>query len=473
MALDAVMIVLSIFLLLGMGMALTHRGWIDAGGAKLLARLTVSVGMPALVLNNVLTQFHREGLASSLRAIAICYLSVGLSVLLGWGAARLIAIPAKRRGAFMCAFSFSNCVFIGLPVAVALFGEEATPYALIYYIANTSLFWSLGNYLLARDGGGKGRLDVKKLIPAPLVAFVLGVAMVLLGLTLPSFVLSACKYLGALVTPLSLLYTGYVVMGMVKAGFRSALGKGLRPRLAGPLPDYPRPHLAVRPVYPGERPGAARAAGADRHAGDGFGSHRAGDQLTPLRGGIAPVHLRFPGHASHFVRHALYRLISHPVDSPRILFPQSGPISLVTKGTSHDPTCAHSGDPSGGPPQEPGPGGSPAADCPSRPGYPVPVAKPAHRGDRRRAKRLAGVQYRPAGTGGGHPGPPLLGGRRGIPRYGQPELLLFGAPAGLRPGPPAKGGTGCGAVWASRPSPLGRNDPDRGGRSLPATPFAC
>ena len=33
MALDAVMIVLSIFLLLGMGMALTHRGWIDAGGA--------------------------------------------------------------------------------------------------------------------------------------------------------------------------------------------------------------------------------------------------------------------------------------------------------------------------------------------------------------------------------------------------------------------------------------------------------
>ena len=57
-------------------------------------------------------------------------------------------------------------------------------------------------------------------------------------------------------------------------GPAGALGKGLRPHLAGPLPDYPRPHLAVRPVYPGERPGAARAAGADRHAGDGFGSHR-------------------------------------------------------------------------------------------------------------------------------------------------------------------------------------------------------
>ncbi len=217
MALDAVMIVLSIFLLLGTGMFLTHRGWIDAGGAKLLARLTVSVGMPGLVLNNVLTQFDRQGLASSLWAILVCYLSMGLSVLLSWGAARLIAIPVKRRGAFMCAFSFSNCVFIGLPVAVALFGEEATPYALIYYIANTSLFWSLGNYLLARDGGGKGRLDLKKLIPAPLVAFVLGVAMVLLGLTLPPFVLSACQYLGALVTPLSLIYTGYVVMGMIKA----------------------------------------------------------------------------------------------------------------------------------------------------------------------------------------------------------------------------------------------------------------
>lgn len=218
MVFDAVMIVLSVFVLIGLGMALTHLGWIDKNGALLLSRLTVSVGMPGLVLNNVLTHFSRQGLAQSLNGILLSYLSMLLAILAGWGVCRLIRIERGRRGAFICAFSFSNCVFIGLPVAVALFGEAATPYALIYYIANTSLFWSLGNYLLARDGGGESRLDVKKLLPPPLLAFIAGVALVLANLTLPSFVLSACKYLGNLVTPLSLLYTGYVIMGMVKAG---------------------------------------------------------------------------------------------------------------------------------------------------------------------------------------------------------------------------------------------------------------
>lgn len=218
MVIDAIMIVLSIFLLLVLGMVLTHWGWIDDNGAKLLARLTVSVGMPALVLNNVLTQFTREALTASLNGILISYLSMLAAIGVGWVVCKLMKMPRARQGAFICAISFSNCVFIGLPVAVALFGEEATPYALIYYIANTSLFWSLGNYLLARDGGAKGKLDVKKLLPAPLIAFLIGVVLVLLNLTLPSFVLSTCKYLGGLVTPLSLLYTGHVVMGMVKAG---------------------------------------------------------------------------------------------------------------------------------------------------------------------------------------------------------------------------------------------------------------
>ena len=218
MVFDAVMIVLSVFLLIGLGMALTHLGWIDKNGARLLSRLTVSVGMPGLVLHNVLSQFSRQGLAQSLNGIALSYLSMLLAIGAGWVVCRLIGIDKGRRGAFICAFSFSNCVFIGLPVAVALFGEEATPYALIYYIANTSLFWSLGNYLLARDGGRASKLDVKKLLPPPLLAFVAGLALVLSNLTLPSFVLSACKYLGNLVTPLSLLYTGYVIMGMVKAG---------------------------------------------------------------------------------------------------------------------------------------------------------------------------------------------------------------------------------------------------------------
>lgn len=213
---SAVSIVLAIFALIAVGMLLTQMGWLDAAGAKLLGRLTVNVGLTGLVLSNMMTEFTRETLITSLPGIAVSFGSILLTIGLGFLLARIARIDPKRRGAFVCMIGFSNAVFIGLPVAVALFGEVVMPFALLYYQANTSIFWSLGNYLLARDGGQPGALEWKKLVPLPLIAFLLSIVLILLGAQLPSFVLSTGKYLGGLVTPISLIYTGYVIMGMIK-----------------------------------------------------------------------------------------------------------------------------------------------------------------------------------------------------------------------------------------------------------------
>ncbi|MEG2859806.1 MAG: AEC family transporter [Clostridia bacterium] len=216
MILNAVFVVLSIFLLIGCGMLLSKLGWIDESGAKLLARLTVNVGMAGLVVNNMLTEFSKSSLLASVGGIGVSYLSMLLTLAAGWLAARLFKIEPNRRGAFITMFGFSNAVFIGLPVAVALFGEQVTPFALIYYIANTSLFWSLGNALLARDAGVKGKFQLKKLFPIPLIAFVACIFMLLFNLTLPDFLLDTAGYLGNMVTPLSLIYTGHIIMRMIR-----------------------------------------------------------------------------------------------------------------------------------------------------------------------------------------------------------------------------------------------------------------
>jgi predicted permease len=114
--------------------------------------------------------------------------------------------------------AFSNSVFIGVPVSLALFGEKAIPYALLYYIANTSIFWIWGYQLMRRDAGQTGRLDWKKLMPLPLTAFLVCIALVLVGVKLPAFILDAAKYIGNLVTPLSMIFTGMVLMRMLKGG---------------------------------------------------------------------------------------------------------------------------------------------------------------------------------------------------------------------------------------------------------------
>ncbi len=218
MVLSAVSIVLTIFLMIALGMALIRLGWLRDEHAEIIARLVVSVGLPALIVHNIFTQFTRDELITSAGGILISAASLAVTGLVAVGAARAFRIPKGRRGVFVCMMTFSNSVFIGVPVSLALFGEAGLPYALLYYIANTSMFWSWGYARMRADSGQGGKLGVKKLMPLPLSTFIAAVALLLLGVRLPGFILDAAKYVGNLVTPLSMIFTGMVLMRMLRGG---------------------------------------------------------------------------------------------------------------------------------------------------------------------------------------------------------------------------------------------------------------
>ncbi len=218
MVLSAVSIVLTIFLMIALGMALIQLGWLKDEHAEVISRLVVSVGLPALIIHNIFTQFTRDELISSAAGILMAAASLTVTGLVAVLAARAFKIPKTRRGVFACMMTFSNSVFIGVPVSLALFGEAGMPYALLYYIANTSMFWSWGYAQMRADSGLTGKLDLKKLLPLPLTTFIVAIALLLMGLTLPGFILDAAKYVGSLVTPLSMIFTGIVLMRMLRGG---------------------------------------------------------------------------------------------------------------------------------------------------------------------------------------------------------------------------------------------------------------
>ena len=82
-----------------------------------------------------------------------------------------------RRGVFINTIVNANTIFIGLPLNVALFGDAAMPYFLVYYVLNTVSTWAFGVFLIARDplpgqsAAPQKKFDWKKLLPAPLLGF--------------------------------------------------------------------------------------------------------------------------------------------------------------------------------------------------------------------------------------------------------------------------------------------------------------
>jgi malate permease and related proteins len=212
--------VLSVILMIGLGFVLAKKGWFEEKSASLISRLVVGVALPAYMIANLMGGYDRAKLLSMLPGLPIPFAVMVSTYAIGAGTAALFRLPRGRRGSFASMFALSNTIFIGLPVNLVLFGEESLPYVLLYYIANTSLFWTLGVYGIAKDGAilaGRpppslvSAEGLRRILSPPLVAFLAAVAMIAAGIGLPRPIMDSCKSIGAMTTPLSMLFIGIVI----------------------------------------------------------------------------------------------------------------------------------------------------------------------------------------------------------------------------------------------------------------------
>ncbi|MDU2009964.1 MAG: AEC family transporter [Campylobacter concisus] len=207
-----------ILVILGMilvGFIIGEKGWFDDKSRGLLAKLVIQVALPCYMLYTITQRFTVADLLKMLPALRFPALSMVILLGIATGVARIFAVRQDRRGLFISMFFNSNTIFVGLPINQALFGDASIPYVLIYYMCNTTFFWTLGTYLIQRDGEGEAQFDLKtslkKVFSPPLMGFLLGLVFVMLQIKMPAFLASDLQYLGNLTTPLSMIFIGLSV----------------------------------------------------------------------------------------------------------------------------------------------------------------------------------------------------------------------------------------------------------------------
>jgi predicted permease len=232
-ALESVVTVLA---MIGLGFGLAKRGWFGAGGSSLLARLVVSVALPAYMVSNFMGGYDRAKLLSMLPGLPLPFATMLGSYVLARAIARIAGVKNGRKRTFATMVALSNTIFIGLPVNTILFGDQSLPFVLLYYIGNTVTFWTIGVYGIAKDGaelGGRAtpRLlsveSIRRIFSPPLVFLIGSIAMILLGVRPPDFILKLCGSVGAMTTPLSMLFVGIALSQVVWRDLRSSLDMGL------------------------------------------------------------------------------------------------------------------------------------------------------------------------------------------------------------------------------------------------------
>ncbi len=161
-------------------------------------QLNMSVLLPALIFSVLSSKdFNLNAYGALAAGAAAVVLGSGL---LAWPVARLARVPAKT---FVPPMMFTNSGNMGLPLAVFAFGESALPAAVVLFIVENGLHFTLGTWLMDHRAHW---LDV---LQQPVVlATLAGIAFALFGWGVPPPLAAAIDLLGQASIPLLLFALG-------------------------------------------------------------------------------------------------------------------------------------------------------------------------------------------------------------------------------------------------------------------------
>ena len=111
---------------------LAHKlGYLGGETDQKLCRLILGITMPCLILGSVSAGDTLPSAGEILSILKVAAVFYGLGFLTAAFVPRLLGGTAKQQGVWRYCLVFANMAFIGYPVSVALFGQDALFYAVI------------------------------------------------------------------------------------------------------------------------------------------------------------------------------------------------------------------------------------------------------------------------------------------------------------------------------------------------------
>lgn len=213
-------IVFPIFGIVALGYLYARRHEPDMASAN---RLNLEIFTPALIFS-VLSGEGFELARYAELAFAAMLVVLG-SGLLAWPFARLFGFHNKT---FLPPMMFNNSGNMGLPLALFAFGEAALPAAMVLFLVENTLHFTVGNAMLT------GHVNPLKLIRMPmLLATLAGLLVAVLQIQVPGPVDEAIDLLGQVAIPLMLFALGVRMTAVDLSDWRIGLAGALLCPLTG------------------------------------------------------------------------------------------------------------------------------------------------------------------------------------------------------------------------------------------------
>ena len=194
--------VIVLFIMIAAGYGCARAGALKEEGTLQLTNILFYVVTPCLIVNSLQNTMGIVDLGQLLLAGGLSFVSMGLAIVL----CPLLFRRAEEKKKRMMRFCtiYSNCGFMGLPLAQAILGDTGAAYASVFVVAYNILVWTHGVGML-----GARSMNLKKALLNPgLIGLAAGLPLFMLGVRLPVVLETPVSALAAVNTPLAMLVIG-------------------------------------------------------------------------------------------------------------------------------------------------------------------------------------------------------------------------------------------------------------------------
>lgn len=196
--------VLTLFILMGVGVACAKTKLLSDGGAKALANLVLYIATPCVIIKSCIREFDPAMLWGFLVVVAVAAATHGVLMLLAMVVFR--DSDENRRRVLRCATVFSNAGYMAIPLQQAILGDVGVFYCAAYIIVFNLFLWTYG----LMEMSGESRLSVKKILLNPgIIGVVVGLTLFVFPIAVPDLLTDAVGHLASLNTPVPMLIVGY------------------------------------------------------------------------------------------------------------------------------------------------------------------------------------------------------------------------------------------------------------------------
>ncbi len=199
-------------MLIAVGAVMKTRGKITDEGQACLTNIVIDVIIPCNIIMSFIGQGNLDKLMESLPIIGLSALMMFLSVVIGKICFRRMDPEIRKLAEY--GLVNSNALFIGLPVVLSLFGNEAGMLQSLYMIFVRSFVWSYGLGILAGKGSSLQETLKKNLTNHCMLAAAVGILLMLTGFELPEVLTRTFSYFSSCLMAMSMLLIGCVLSGL-------------------------------------------------------------------------------------------------------------------------------------------------------------------------------------------------------------------------------------------------------------------